>query len=581
LFNCVGNEKAGIYHMLDKMLMSASHDFWHILDVVVAPVFIKDAQCRYIFVNAAFAILVGVEREKLLQADGREVYLDSEFDSFHRTDQYVFESGEAVEVEAQLTNVHNETRTFLVRKVPVRVDGTQVLVGVLQDITAFRKAEAYNRFLAFHDALTGLPNRTFLFDLIERALTLPTVVGRSTALLILDLDHFKQFNVTHGPLAGDALIREFAQRVTAVVRAQDTVARLGGDEFAIFLENADSSDEVEVICRRIATASSKSFNVIGTHAHIFASIGGVIMAAGAGITLGELLRKANIALRRAKADGRGCHRFYDDSMDGGYKDRLEIEHDLMQALRNGKELTVAYQPTVCNRGEMLIGVEALVRWNHPRLGPLSPVQFIPMAEESDLIFELGDWVLRQACLALRTLVGLSLAVNVSPIQLRDPNLADRIFEILEQSKFDATRLELEITESAILNASTVAKETLRRLRKQGIRIALDDFGTGYSSLDHLNQLEIDKIKIDRSFIMRMVQSAAAAAIVQAITQLGRTLNLAITAEGVETREQRDYLATTSCTELQGFLFSRPMSALELTGFVHSYTAKQCRHGGDQ
>jgi len=297
------------------------------------------------------------------------------------------------------------------------------------------------------------------------------------------------------------------------------------------------------------------------------------MAAGAGITLGELLRKADIALRRAKADGRGCHRFYDDSMDGGYKDRLEIEHDLMQALGNGKELTVAYQPTVCNRSEILIGVEALVRWNHPRLGPLSPVQFIPMAEESDLIFELGDWVLRQACLALRTLVGLTLAINVSPIQLRDPNLADRILEILAQSKFDATRLELEITESAILNASTVAKETLRRLRKQGIRIALDDFGTGYSSLDHLSQLEVDKIKIDRSFIMHMVQSEAAAAIVQAVTQLGRTLNLAITAEGVETREQRDYLAATSCTELQGFLFSRPMSALELTSFVHSYAAK--------
>jgi diguanylate cyclase (GGDEF)-like protein/PAS domain S-box-containing protein len=556
--------------MPHKKTLFADPDFQQMMDVIATPVFVKDVRHRYVFLNQAFADLLGVTREDLVNADGRDIYKDGEFEAFSAKDDEVFKTGGMVEAEQQLTNVRGDTCTVINRKMLLTFNGAPVLVGVIHDITAYRKSEAYNRFLAFHDTLTGLPNRAFLYERVERALAESQAVGANVALMMLDIDRFKEINDTYGHLAGDELIREFSQRLTAVVGGDHMVARLGGDEFAIFLSPLGAVTDVVDLCRRISDRAATPFNVIGSHAYVSASMGIAVCPGEAGLTVGELLRKADIALYQAKVRGSGLYRFFDESMDDGRKRRTEIERDLRIALETGQGLSVAYQPIVKNGSEALIGVEALIRWNHPRLGWLPPVQFISIAEESGLIFLLGDWVLQKACEALREFDDLSLAVNVSAIQLRDPCLADRVFEIVRVTGFDPRRLELEITETAILNANRVAKETIRRLRERGIRIALDDFGTGYSNLDHLSQLDVDKIKIDRSFTMRMAQSASAAAIVTAVTQIATALNLATTVEGVETEEQRDCFSTIPCTELQGFLFSKPISADELSQFVEQY-----------
>jgi diguanylate cyclase (GGDEF)-like protein len=425
-------------------------------------------------------------------------------------------------------------------------------------------SEAQAQHLAFHDTLTGLPNRALFVDRLERCLTeVRRNPQRSIALLYCDLDRFKQVNDTLGHPAGDELIREVGRRLSSVVRENDTVARIGGDEFAIIQTDLRSAGDTETICRRILECITAPFELFGNQVFVGVTIG-VSVAPTDALDRIELTRKADIALYNAKEAGRGRFVMFADDMDASIRHRRTIERDLRDALLAGDQLKVHYQPLhVAGTGE-IAGVEALVRWQHPRDGMMAPVVFIPIAEESGLIEPLGEWVLREACSAAAKWPVPKVTVNVSPVQLRNPTFPLRVVAILKETGLPPERLELEVTETALMESADQCGPILQALRAAGVKIALDDFGTGYSSLSHLRQFQVDRVKIDQSFVRGLSGAAAEnSAIVQAIVDLAQATGLKVTAEGVETAEQSSFLSGIGCNELQGFLLSHPMSGEQL------------------
>lgn len=431
-------------------------------------------------------------------------------------------------------------------------------------IMRLQASEAQAHHLAFHDPLTGLPNRAKFNDRFDHALV-EARQGRSCAIILLDLDRFKHVNDNFGHLAGDALIQEFGSRLSGLLRDKDMVARLGGDEFVVLVDGARNTAEVDQICERIRQAVNRPFEVLGNHAHVGVSMG-VVLAPLSGTERMELLRKADIALYVAKGEGRDCHRHFSPAMDAGVRLRSEIEEDLRQALVTETGLRMAYQPLVNDHGR-LIGVEALLRWDHPERGAISPAQLIPVAEETGLIGPLGDWILEQACRASREWPDLFVAINFSPVQFRSPHFAERVIGIVNACGADPTRIEVEVTEGVLIDDDETVRGGLRRLRAAGLRIALDDFGTGYSSLSYLRRFDVDKIKIDRSFIQHLGQAADSSAIITAVITLGHAMGLTVTAEGVETDQQRQFLQERGCNELQGFYFSAPVSAAAVSALA--------------
>ncbi|MDP9421707.1 MAG: EAL domain-containing protein [Pseudomonadota bacterium] len=412
--------------------------------------------------------------------------------------------------------------------------------------------------LAFHDALTGLPNRTLLNERLHEALG--DQQGRnSVALLLIDLDRFKQVNDTLGHLAGDQLIREFATRLVGIADELDTVARLGGDEFAVVLCDPHWPKGAEAKCVAILELLARPFDLMQNRVFGGASIGAAHV--GDSVTdATELMRRADVALYRAKAEGRGCARIFEPSMDDGAKRRTRLESELRGALEAG-ELAVWQQPQVNRSGEV-VGRELLLRWNHPALGLVSPEQIIPLAEETGLILPIGDWILERAAAVARAAPGEFIAVNLSPVQLRDCSFAGRLIESFRRAGANPARVELEITEQMLLDDNPIIRSSLAKLRCAGFRIALDDFGTGYSSLGYLRRFEVDKIKIDRSFVADIHRSEDARAIIAAIVSLGRALQLTIAAEGVETAQQAEILGVTGCDQLQGYYFGVPTPLIE-------------------
>jgi len=426
-------------------------------------------------------------------------------------------------------------------------------------------SEAQAQHLALHDALTGLPNRAFFNDCLDQALA-RTRNGERIAILLLDLDRFKHVNDTLGHSAGDALIREFGARLTKLLGEDDTVARLGGDEFAFLSFSATSPQGIERLCERILEVVRDPFILYGSSAYIGVSIG-VTIAPEAGLDRGDLLRKADIALYRAKGEGRDCYRVFTSAMDESVKLRGTIEEELRAVLATGEGLRVHYQPQVAASDWTVVGLEALVRWQHPTRGLIAPEHFVPVAEEAGLIGLLGEWVLREACHAARRWPNLFVAVNLSPMQIRLSGFAERVLAIIREGGADPRRIELEVTESVLLNDDEHVRDGLRQLRAAGVRIALDDFGTGYSSLSYLRRFEVDKIKIDRSFVQQLGHAADTAAIVTAVVTLGHAMGLSVTAEGVETDEQSDFLAAIGCNALQGYLFSRGVPEEEVADLL--------------
>lgn len=420
---------------------------------------------------------------------------------------------------------------------------------------ALIERETQIRFLAHHDDLTGLPNRILFRDRIEEALRLAGERDVPLALLYLDLDRFKDVNDTLGHPVGDALLRAVAKRLDACVRDTARVARLGGDEFAVICVASEQPQQAELLSARIIESLSEPYSVLGHTISISASIG---IAVAGSADADDLMKQADLALYQAKAKGRSAFCVFDPEMDERLRARMELEADLRRALA-AKQFELDYQPIYEVVSGRLCGFEALLRWRHPERGTVSPVAFIPLAEEIRLIVDIDAWVLRQACADLARLPpSLKVAVNLSPIEFAIGNIVGTVGEALRDAHIEAGRLELEITETALFAHDQRNLDALRRLRALGARIVLDDFGTGYSSLSHLHQFPLDKIKIDRSFVRDMTVRADSAAIVEAIAALALRLGMTTTAEGIETAQQLEAARRAGCTEAQGYLVGRPM-----------------------
>ncbi len=416
-------------------------------------------------------------------------------------------------------------------------------------------------YMAHHDALTGLPNRVLLGARIEQALELAEN-GQGFAILFLDLDGFKSVNDTLGHLIGDELLKAVAERLRHCVRKDDTIARMGGDEFAIVQPSNQQPEDATALARRISEVLKTPFNLKDHQFVVGASIG-ITVAPGDGTNPTQLLKNADLALYRAKNDGRGTFRFFEPEMDEHLKARCQLELDLRKALQL-EEFELYYQPLVNIKTGQITGFEALLRWNHPECGVVSPGDFISVAEEIGLIIPLGEWVIRTACMeAADWPTNLKVAVNLSPMQFRSDNLVQAVFCAIANSGIRPNRLELEITESVLLLENSSALETLHKLRDFGVRIAMDDFGTGYSSLSLLRSFPFDKIKIDKSFVTSLSEGNSEIAIVRAIADLASAFGMETTAEGVETEEQWELVQAEGCTEAQGFFFSSPKSAEEI------------------
>lgn len=442
-----------------------------------------------------------------------------------------------------------------------------LLLRVASRTRQLRESRAAAQHLAFHDPLTGLPNRALFDDRLDHALAIYRGTGEHRlALLYLDLDRFKEVNDSLGHPAGDALIREFGRRLSAIVPVTDTAARLGGDEFAIIQTEVWSLAETELLCQQVIEAASAPFPIGGTQVFVGVSIG-VALAGRDGTDAAELTRKADIALYESKDQGRGRFKFFTPAMDDPVRARQEAERDLRAALDAGDQLSVVYQPQYSAITGAMTGVEALLRWEHPENGSVPPAQFVPIAEKIGLIEPLGEWVMAEACRAARDWAVDTLSINISPVQLKNPHFAYRAIGIISEAEIDPARVELEITESALIKNAALCATNLRMLRAFGIRIALDDFGTGYSSFGSLREFEVDRVKIDRSFVDKIDVAGKGSAIIQAIVDLARSTGLKTTAEGVETDEQKHFLRTIGCNELQGYFMARPMAAQEIERLI--------------
>jgi diguanylate cyclase (GGDEF)-like protein len=435
-------------------------------------------------------------------------------------------------------------------------------VATYEDVTERRRSEAKILHMARHDALTNLPNRVMFRESLEQALQ----AGEKFAVLYVDLDRFKGVNDTLGHPVGDALLCTVTKRLQMATRGSDTVARLGGDEFAIVQIGGDPTAAGE-LASQIITSLSEPINALDNHVVIGASIG-IAISPVDGVGADQLLRNADMALYQAKSDGRGKYHFFESDMDAKVQARHNLEQDLRRALESG-EFELYYQPIINLATGRVSAMEALLRWKHPERGMVAPLEFIPLAEEIGLIIPLGDWALNQACReASNWPGGLRVAVNLSAVQFRHPTLSLSVAAALSNTGLSPQRLELEITETIVLQEDRAVKETLHQIRSLGVKISMDDFGTGYSSLSYLRSFPFDKIKIDRSFIQELGKKQDCTAIVRAVTHLGNSLGITTTAEGVENTAQLEILKAEGCTEVQGYLFSPPVPATEITALLN-------------
>ncbi|MGA4551267.1 putative bifunctional diguanylate cyclase/phosphodiesterase [Methylorubrum aminovorans] len=511
------------------------------------PMWLVDGEtARFVAVNEAAVSHYGYSREAFL-ARGLSDLSESGLSGFARDGglhRHLRADGSLIEV------------TLFERS--LAFEGRPAVLGAAIDVTEQRRAEARITHMAHHDALTGLPNRVLFSACLIEAIAEHARTGAKAALLCLDLDKFKFVNDTLGHPAGDALLRQVAERITACLRREDLVARLGGDEFAVLLRNPDAG-AVETITGRIIEALARPVRLGDRDCQIGVSIG-IARLPEHGTESDTLLRNADLALYRAKAEGGSLAHCFEAAMDSWARSRRRRETDLHEAFARG-DLALAYQPVVDVRARTIVGFEALLRWHHPAEGMVPPAEFVPLAEETGLIVPIGAWVLRQACAEASLWADpVRVAVNLSPVQFRDPGLVATVREALALSGLAPQRLELEVTESVLLAASEANVATLHALRDLGVRIAMDDFGTGYCSLSYLQKFPFDKIKIDRSFVSRLGEDPHSTAIVRAVIGLGASLGIVTVAEGVETEAQFAHLREEGCGEVQGYLFGRPSPA---------------------
>jgi len=535
-----------------------------------------EAQRIRAFADAAIEGLVVIDGEQVV--DANRSFLDlSGFRSAHLLPERLQDLFPGFDPSRQKLGAEAKAKECLL----VAADGTAIDVEVLlrplnwrgaerrvlaiRDISERKESAARIAHLAYHDTLTGLPNRAVFAEHLARNVERADDSGESIAVLCIDLDGFKAINDLHGHPAGDALLVAVAQRLRGVTRANELVARLGGDEFVIVQQGGAQPANAGLLSERIVEALATPIGIDEIEVRISPSIGVALFPADA-TNPTDLIKNADMALYRAKTEGRGLTRFYEAAMDEALRQRRQLEADLRLAIGND-ELNVHYQPLADLDSGTIFGFEALLRWNHPQLGPISPEVFIRLAEESGLIFKLGEWVLREACTeAVRWNPPLKLAVNLSPLQFTQDDLVESVERVLNETGLDPARLDLEVTEGLLIKDAAGALATLERLKALGVEISMDDFGTGYSSLSYFRMFPFDKVKIDRSFVQD-IASPQSRAIIRSVIGLGHGLGVPVLAEGVETPEQLDALRSEGCDQVQGYLIARPNPIGHFEGVV--------------
>jgi diguanylate cyclase (GGDEF)-like protein/PAS domain S-box-containing protein len=536
---------------------------------------VKDAHdLRYIFVNRAGERYFGTSRDEIIGKTPHDLLPTASAQLVVDLDRKLLaaDRGPVID-EHQIRMANGVLRTARSTRLSILgADGEpQYLLSVIEDITERKRAEERIAHLAHHDALTGLPNRVLFRTQLELALN-QLREDEHLALLYLDIDHFKSINDTLGHPIGDELMRAVADRLRRCIAPGDSVARLGGDEFALIHTAIRNPQDCIPLLNKIYNAIRAPYELGGHHVVADVSIG-IAIAPGDGTEPDELLKNADLALYGAKAEGRGTYRFFELDMDARMKERRSLELDLRKAIANG-EFELYYQPIQNIAQGKVVGCEALIRWHHPEHGLIPPAEFIPVAEETGLINPIGEWVLRQACAdASGWPDDLKVAVNLSPVQFRSRSLVQTIFNAFASAGLRPDRLELEITETVLMQHTEATIEVLNQLNKIGVRIAIDDFGTGFSSLGYLRSFPISKLKIDRTFIRDLPDDTDALAIVRAVVGLANSLDIVSTAEGVETEQQLAALRTMGCSEMQGYLLSPPRPLKEVAKLFPSSTAR--------
>lgn len=545
-----------------------------ILDSVEAYIYIKDPELRYQYANRKVCELFGLPLAQVVGQTDDRFFDVTTAANLHENDRRVLLLGERVDTEEVNRSPDGaREQTYLSVKLPLRrPDGSiYALCGISTDISEHKKNLEQIHRLAFYDLLTGLPNRRLLLDRLQHALAQSVRGHLDGALLFIDLDNFKDLNDTQGHDMGDQLLQQVAQRLSSHVREEDTLARLGGDEFVLMLEglhpqHSEAIAQIDKVAAKLLQTLAEPYSLLGRSYSSTASIGIALFSESQG-TVDELLKRADLAMYKAKAAGRNTLRFFNPEMQAEVSARATLENDLRQSL-SAQHFVLHYQPQVNAQGQ-LFGAEALVRWQHPSRGLVAPGEFIPLTESTGLILPLGRWILHRACQQLVTWAAdaarahLIMAVNVSAKQFHHRDFVAEVLAVLDETGANPQRLELELTESHLVQDVEAMIVKMGQLKARGVRFALDDFGTGYSSLSHLKRLPLNQLKIDRCFVRDLLSDPNDAAIVRTIVALGDSLNLDVIAEGVETPAQRDALLLLGCKRFQGYLFGRPAPALRL------------------
>jgi diguanylate cyclase (GGDEF)-like protein/PAS domain S-box-containing protein len=536
-----------------------------IIDHIPTQITVKDARDRrYVLVNGVAETQFGLSRDAIVGKTAFDLFAKEAAERIAGDDEQTLLSKDGLFLDEHPWQSLTQGARFVTSRrigIPDQTGEIRYIINVVDDVTDRRRADEKIAHLAHYDALTDLPNRVLFREQIENELRKASQ-GEQFALLYIDVDEFKGINDSLGHHVGDELLKAVAGRIRGSIRDTDLVARLGGDEFAVIQTAIENVEEVVEFVTRIHEAIRQPYDCLGHHLSTDASIG-IALAPRDGTDLDQLIKNADLAMYGAKAGGRRTHRFFEPAMHASATARLTMEQDLRQALMDGG-FEIHYQPLVDLASDRVTGCEALLRWRHPVRGMISPAEFIPVAEDTGLIVELGEWVLRTACAEAATWPDhVRLAVNVSPVQLKSQTLALRITTALAASGLAANRLDLEITEAVLIHDDETALAILHQLRAIGVRIALDDFGTGYSSLSYLKRFPFDKIKIDRCFVSDIAEIDGSSAIVQAVVNIAAARDMTTTAEGVETLEQKGILRALGCTEMQGYLFSAAKPGAEV------------------
>ena len=546
-------------------LKSSEEQFQLFMKNLPAGAFIKGEDSKFTFSNKYMNEFFGID---LVGKHIRDLVPENIAQSIIQKDKEALLKGSDI-TEENLRDVHGNLKTFQAHRFVIKRDKQKFIGGIYSDITEHKRTQNKLNILAHYDILTNLPNRVLFQDRLTHSLAKATRAKTKVVLMFIDLDNFKTINDTLGHDYGDMLLVGVAKRLKEILRSEDTISRLGGDEFTVILDDIKDDSYPSIVAQKIIDTLSEPFELKEEVAYIGASIG-IAIYPDDGTTKEALIKNADTAMYKAKNEGKNVFKYFTEEMNAESYEKLQLSNDLRNAIDNN-QLKLYYQPIVDTKRHALIAFEALVRWEHPKLGLVTPENFINIAEESGFMSKVGNWVLKKACQRIKIMqnanLNIKVAVNISSKQLVKNDLKDTIKNIIDEVKIDPTLLELEVTESFLIENLQTAKQTLISLKEMGINTAIDDFGTGYSSLSYLKKLPISKLKIDKSFIDDIPYDLDDMEIASTIISMAKQLSLEVIAEGVETEEQIEFLKSKGCYNMQGYYFSKAIAENRLTDFL--------------